>query len=152
MRGVARRIRGPILAAVVAAAVMGTAAPALAGPAPATAVPHTIVGKWKISGGIFRFYKTRAKNTYTDQVIRQRKDVFCPKVNDKNKQIWLHQSAKHPRVYTGRWKWFFSDCTFAGWGSATITLWKNYKSATFVSDPPKGQAGSPETYILRRVS
>jgi hypothetical protein len=105
-----------------------------------------------MSGGIFKYYKTEAKNTYTDQVIKQRPNVFCPKVNDHNKQIVLHQSAKNPRVYTGKWKWFYSaSCAFAGWGPVKVTIWKTWKSATFVSDPPKGLSGSPETYTIKRV-
>jgi hypothetical protein len=152
MRAIARRIRGPVLAAVAAAAIIGFSAPAaLAGPVTA-APPHTIVGKWNVSGGIFKFYKTKAKNTYTDQVIKQRPNVFCPKVNDHNKQIVLHESAKNPRVYTGKWKWFWTaSCAFAGWGSVKITIWKNWKSATFVSDPPKGESGSPETFTIKRL-
>ena len=114
--------------------------------------PHTIVGKWNFSGGIFKFYKTKAKNTYTDQVIKQRPNVFCPKVNDHSKQIVLHQSAKNPRVYTGKWKWFYSaSCAFAGWGAVKVTIWKSWKSATFVSDPPKGLTGSPETFTIKRL-
>ena len=155
MRGIIRRTRGPLMAAVAAAALVGSAAPAaLAGPVPSTAVPHTLVGKWHVQGGIFRFYKeAKPKNTYTDQVIKQRPNVFCPKVNDKNRQIYLHQSKKNPRVYTGTWKWFYSaSCEFAGWGPVKVTLWKSYKSATFVSDPPKGLTGSAETFIIKRIS
>jgi hypothetical protein len=159
MRGVVRFLRGPVVGASLAAAVAGAvligpgATAALAGPVPAAGAPHTVVGKWKMSGGIFRFYKTKAKNTYTDQVIKQRTNVFCPKVNDQNKQIWLHQSSKNPRVYNGKWKWFYtSSCAFAGWGAVKLTLWKSYKKASFVSDPPKGLSGSPETFIIKRIS
>jgi hypothetical protein len=161
MRGIIRWTRGPLMATVAAAAIVGSAAivasaapAALAGPVPSTAVPHTIVGKWHVQGGIFRFYKeAKPKNTYTDQVIKQRTGVFCPKVNDHNKQIVVHKSAKNPRVYTGSWKWFYTgSCSFAGWGPVKITLWKSYKSATFVSDPPKGTSGEPETFTITRAS
>jgi|HubBroStandDraft_1064217.scaffolds.fasta_scaffold02398_3 hypothetical protein len=159
MRRVVRFIHGPVVVASLAAAMAGAtligsgATAALAGPVPATATSRTIVGKWNVSGGDFRFYKTRAKNTYTDQVIKQRPNVFCPKINDQNKQIYLHQSAKNPRVYTGRWKWFYTaSCAFAGWGPVTVTLWRTYNKATFVSDPPKGLSGSPETFIIKRIA
>jgi hypothetical protein len=114
-----------------------------------TAADHSIVGKWSMSGGIFQFVKKSGSNTYWDKVIKKRKGVFCPTVNDRNDQIVLHK--KSARVYTGTWKWFFTSCTFAGLGATTVTVSTSGKKAVLVSHPPKAIGGSTETLTLVRL-
>jgi hypothetical protein len=156
MPGVAHRLGqyGKVtLAAVIAATLIGafasvaSAAP-VAAHATTHATSHSLVGKWSISGGVFKFVKT-GSNTYKDKVIKKRAGVFCPKVNDKSGQIVMHKKSKD--LYKGTWKWFYTSCTFAGYGATTIKIAKSGKTAVMVSEAPKGTGGGSETFTLKRL-
>jgi len=152
MRGVAG------LAAVFALPLMWTASPpgvhahAHHRVVAQEAVPKTIAGSWSFLFGRFEFVQTSAPGTFTDRVITQRLGVFCPKVNDQNGQIILHQDKKRRQVYTGTWQWFYpSTCKFAGDGLVSVTLWRARPYAFFTAYPPPGFKGSADTFRIERI-
>jgi hypothetical protein len=119
---------------------------------PAGSSGPSLVGSWTIFGGVFRFVKT-GRNTYRDQVIKQRPGVFCPRVNDQNGQIVLHRLHRHGRYYAGTWQWFYSDnCKPAGFGPVTFILWRAGTIGVFTADPPAGKDGAPITTTVNRVA
>src|SRR5580658_5470456 len=162
MHGVARWIGSPGLAAMLALPLMWSATPpahvrpAHVRPAHSAAgkqaVPHTIAGSWSFLFGTFDFVRTGTLSTYTDKVIAQRPGVFCPKVNDQNGQIVLHQNkANNWRVYTGTWQWFYPrTCKFAGYGRVTVILRTARPGAFFISYPPTGDLGTANVLTLTR--
>ena len=117
---------------------------------------RTIAGTWSIANGVFEFRRTG--DTFTDVVISQRPGVFCPKINDQNGQMVLHQrkALGHDgsRVYTGTWMWYYvGSCRFAGFGRLTVTLWWAGNRGVFVANPPGGlPGGSSHTFFINRVS
>jgi hypothetical protein len=126
---------------------------ALAAPTPPASLPpsrDTIAGKWNIANGVFVFYRTKAKNTFTDKVIEQRPGVFCPRVNDRSGQMVLHH--RRGDVYTGTWTWYYvANCKFAGYGRLTVTLWWQHRRATFFSTPPAGLRATPPMFYIDRL-
>jgi len=137
---------------VVVPGVGASAAPV----APFTVGPgasRSIIGEWSITGGaegpgVFKFIQA-GRNTYTDLVIKKRSGAICPSVNDKNRQIVLHETG--PGVYKGTWKWFFTSCAFAGLGPTTVTVSKSGSTAKLVTDSPPGLGYSPEYWNLTRL-
>jgi hypothetical protein len=165
MRGVARWIGSPGLAAMMALPLMwaasspapgrppGQGAPAGSGhPVVQTTVPHSIAGTWSLLFGRFEFVPAGAPGRFTDRVITRRLGVFCSDVNDKNGQIVLYQDKNNWRVYTGTWQWFYpQSCQFAGYGLVTVTLWRTHPYAFFTAYPPKGFRGSPDLFRIERL-
>jgi hypothetical protein len=132
------------------AAVSTTAASASTPATHATAKPTpSIVGKWNFEGGVFGFSKEKGKNVYIDKVYKQRPGIFCPSVNDKSGQIVLEKVSA--LEYKGKWKWFYSDCAFAGWGTTVVTLSKSGATAKYVGYAPKGTGGITERFTLKRL-
>lgn len=152
MSGLTLRISRVVAGAALAVVLAGTATPAIASASVARpAASHSLLGKWRMRGGIFKFIKND-KGKYVDIVIKKRPHVFCPSVNDKSRQIIVSKAKHGWRLYRGEWKWFYYNCTVAGWGKTTITLSTTGKSARIVSDPPKGTSGSPEILVLHRIT
>ena len=166
MRGLARWIGAPGMAAMLAVPLIWTSAPPRPGhhhrhPASLavshrvsqTPVPHTVAGRWSFLLGDFEFAKTGVPGTFTDRVIDQRLGVFCPKVNDRDGQIVLRGKKDDWRVYTGTWQWFYpSSCKFAGYGRITVTLWQTRPYAYVTAYPPKGIRNAPDTFLIERIS
>ena len=167
--GIAARLFAlPVVAAAVAVAAFGahtthhprphrTSAPKSgvhrvpASKASKDGAARTIAGTWYVADGIFEF-RRGAGNTFTDVVISQRPGVFCPRVNDQNGQMVLHQAHAHGRVYVGTWAWYYvNTCKFAGYGQLTVTLWWDGDRATFVAESPEGLPRSSHIFLINRI-
>lgn len=109
----------------------------------------SLAGTWSLFGGEFKFSRTGVQ-TISDTVIAQRIGVFCPKVNDQDGQLVLRLVDKMD--YVGTWQWFNpKTCQSAGYGMVKIMVWRDKLTATFTAYPPSGQAGPPDTTMMKRL-